>query len=55
MARRKAPLETPTDLVASAVQDLSGALTILLADMPAAFTRSKSTRRSSVAFSGDTS
>ena len=40
-ARRKAPLATPTDLGSNAVQDLSGALTILLADMFALYVKTK--------------
>ncbi len=38
---RKAPLETPTDLGADAVRDLSGALTALLADMFALYVKTK--------------
>src|ERR1700682_669613 len=38
---RKAPLETPTDLGADAVRDLSGALTKLLADMFALYVKTK--------------
>jgi starvation-inducible DNA-binding protein len=38
---RKAPLETPTDLGADAVRDLSGALTTLLADMFALYVKTK--------------
>ena len=41
MARRMAPLETPTDLAANAVHDLSGALTILLADIFALYIKTK--------------
>jgi starvation-inducible DNA-binding protein len=40
--RRRAPLATPTNLSAGAVQDLSGALTILLADMFALYVKTKS-------------
>jgi starvation-inducible DNA-binding protein len=40
-ARRMAPLATPTNLAAGAVQDLSGALTILLADMFALYVKTK--------------
>lgn len=39
--RRKAPLETPTDLGADAVRDISGALTTLLADMFALYLKTK--------------
>src|SRR5262245_61815828 len=39
--RRKAPLATPTNLAANAVQDLSGALTALLADMFALYVKTK--------------
>jgi starvation-inducible DNA-binding protein len=39
--RRKAPLATPTDLGADAVRDISGALTILLADMFALYLKTK--------------
>jgi starvation-inducible DNA-binding protein len=39
--RRKAPLATPTTLPSNAVQDLSGALTILLADMFALYLKTK--------------
>jgi starvation-inducible DNA-binding protein len=39
--RRKAPLATPTTLPSNAVQDLSGALTVLLADMFALYVKSK--------------
>jgi starvation-inducible DNA-binding protein len=39
--RRKAPLATPTTLGANAVQDLSGALTVLLADMFALYVKTK--------------
>jgi starvation-inducible DNA-binding protein len=40
-ARRTAPLKTPTDLGANAVKDISGALTILLADMFALHVKTK--------------
>ena len=39
--RRMAPLATPTNLASNAVQDLSGALTILLADMFALYVKTK--------------
>jgi starvation-inducible DNA-binding protein len=39
--RRLAPLATPTDLPSNAVQDLSGALTTLLADMFALYVKTK--------------
>jgi starvation-inducible DNA-binding protein len=39
--RRMAPLATPTNLASNAVQDLSGALTILLADMFALYLKTK--------------
>jgi len=39
--RRKAPLTTPTILADSAVQDISGALTALLADMFALYVKTK--------------
>jgi starvation-inducible DNA-binding protein len=39
--RRKAALETPTDLGADAVKEISGALTILLADMLALYVKTK--------------
>jgi starvation-inducible DNA-binding protein len=39
--RRKAPLATPTTLKSNAVQDLAGALTILLADMFALYVKTK--------------
>src|SRR5712692_2937850 len=39
--RRMAPLKTPTDLTANATQDISGALTILLADMFALYVKTK--------------
>jgi starvation-inducible DNA-binding protein len=38
---RIAPLETPTDLKASAVKDIAGALNILLADMFALYLKTK--------------
>jgi starvation-inducible DNA-binding protein len=40
-ARRKAPLETPTDLKSNAVRDLSAALTTLLADTFALYLKTK--------------
>src|ERR1700719_2964741 len=40
-ARRLAPLETPTDLASNAVHDISGALTIVLADMFALYVKTK--------------
>src|ERR1700726_5260348 len=40
-ARRKAALDTPTDLKSNAVQDISGALNILLADMFALYLKTK--------------
>jgi starvation-inducible DNA-binding protein len=40
-ALRIAPLETPTDLKANAVRDISGALNILLADMFALYVKTK--------------
>src|ERR1700751_3991648 len=40
-SRRKAPLVTPTDLPSNAVQDLSGALNILLADVFALYIKTK--------------
>jgi starvation-inducible DNA-binding protein len=40
-ARRKARLATPTSLPSNAVQDLAGALTILLADMFALYVKTK--------------
>src|ERR1700682_5110895 len=40
-ARRKAPLETPTDLKSNAVRDLSAALTTLLADFFALYVKTK--------------
>src|ERR671918_1640403 len=39
--RRMAPLATPTNLASNAVQDLSGALTVLLADMFALYVKTK--------------
>jgi starvation-inducible DNA-binding protein len=39
--RRKAPLATPTNLGPDAVRDISGALTILLADMFALYLKTK--------------
>jgi len=39
--RRMAPLKTPTDLTVNATQDISGALTILLADMFALYVKTK--------------
>jgi starvation-inducible DNA-binding protein len=41
VARRKAPLDTPTDLTAAATKDISGALTVLLADMFALYLKTK--------------
>jgi starvation-inducible DNA-binding protein len=40
-ARRKAPLDTPTNLTANATRDISGALTTLLADMFALYIKTK--------------
>jgi starvation-inducible DNA-binding protein len=40
-ALRKAPLDTPTDLKSNAVRDISGALTMLLADMLALYVKTK--------------
>jgi starvation-inducible DNA-binding protein len=40
-ARRKAPLDTPTNLGANATRDLSGALTTLLADVFALYVKTK--------------
>jgi starvation-inducible DNA-binding protein len=40
-ARRSAPLNTPTDLKSNAVQDISGALNIMLADMFALYLKTK--------------
>jgi starvation-inducible DNA-binding protein len=39
--RRMSPLKTPTDLTANATKDISGALTILLADMFALYVKTK--------------
>ncbi|HXW70441.1 MAG TPA: DNA starvation/stationary phase protection protein [Methylocella sp.] len=39
--RQEAPLETPTDLTPNATRELSGALTILLADMFALYIKTK--------------
>ncbi len=39
--RRAAPLDTPTDLTSNATRDISGALTILLADMFALYVKTK--------------
>jgi starvation-inducible DNA-binding protein len=39
--RRMGPLKTPTDLTANATKDISGALTILLADMFALYVKTK--------------
>jgi starvation-inducible DNA-binding protein len=39
--RREAPLDTPTDLTSNATRDISGALTILLADMFALHVKTK--------------
>src|SRR5262245_41965091 len=39
--RRMAPLETPTNLTADAARDISGALTILLADLFALYLKTK--------------
>jgi starvation-inducible DNA-binding protein len=41
IARRKAPLDTPTDLTLAATRDIAGALTILLADMFALYLKTK--------------
>jgi starvation-inducible DNA-binding protein len=41
IARRKAPLDTPTDLRPNATKDVSGALNILLADMFALYLKTK--------------
>jgi starvation-inducible DNA-binding protein len=41
MARKKAPLATPTDLTSEAVREISGALTILVADMFALYLKTK--------------
>ncbi len=40
-SRRKAALDTPTDLAPNAVRDISGALNILLADMLALYLKTK--------------
>src|SRR3954452_8769467 len=40
-ARRKAPLTTPTNLASNAVGEISGALTLLLADMFALYVKTK--------------
>jgi starvation-inducible DNA-binding protein len=40
-SRRMAPLGTPTNLASNAVQDISGALTILLADVFALYIKTK--------------
>jgi len=40
-ARRKAPLDTPTDLTSAATNDISGALTMLLADLFALYLKTK--------------
>jgi starvation-inducible DNA-binding protein len=40
-AKREAPLDTPTDLKSNATHDISGALTILLADMFALYVKTK--------------
>jgi starvation-inducible DNA-binding protein len=40
--RRKAPLDTPTDLTPNATRDISGALTTLLADVFALYLKTKS-------------
>jgi starvation-inducible DNA-binding protein len=39
--KREAPLDTPTDLTSNATHDISGALTILLADMFALYVKTK--------------
>ena len=41
MARRKAPLDTPTDLRSNATKDISGALNVLLADIFALYLKTK--------------
>jgi starvation-inducible DNA-binding protein len=41
VARRKAPLKTPTGLSASATQDISGSLNLLLADVFALYMKTK--------------
>src|SRR3989449_5697929 len=40
--RQKAPLDTPTDLTPEATKNISGALTILLADLFALYLKTKS-------------
>ena len=40
-ARRRAPLDTPTDLTSAATKDIGGALTVLLADMFALYLKTK--------------
>ena len=44
-ALRLAPLDTPTDLRANAVAEISGALNILLADMFALYLKTKNFQR----------
>src|SRR5246500_3764661 len=39
--RREAPLDTPTDLSSKATRDISGALTVLLAEMFALYLKTK--------------
>src|SRR5206468_8043219 len=39
--RQKAPLDTPTDLTPEATKNISGALTVLLADMFALYLKTK--------------
>jgi starvation-inducible DNA-binding protein len=41
IARRKAPLDTPTDLTSNATKDIAGAFNILLADMFALYLKTK--------------
>ena len=41
IARRKAPLDTPTDLTLNATKDIAGAFNILLADMFALYLKTK--------------
>jgi starvation-inducible DNA-binding protein len=41
IARRKAPLDTPTDLTPNATRDIAGALNILLADFFALYLKTK--------------
>jgi starvation-inducible DNA-binding protein len=41
IARRKVPLDTPTDLTPNATRDIAGALNILLADMFALYLKTK--------------